>query len=229
MCRASTAGGLVQWHRKVSYEKHPQPPRRAVTGSSVERQELEQWLASTAQGDEQAFVLFYQHTHRRVHGMVYSVLRDRHMSEDVTQEVFLTVWQRAETYRRDEGSPRTWLMTIAHRTAVDRVRSEETHIRRKARLAAIAHEVEYDDAFEAVLNRAEADMVTEHLSALSDLQRQAISMAFYDGMTYHQVAEELSAAPATVKSRIRDGLIKLRLALDADRTNRVDRPDHGAR
>lgn len=174
-------------------------------------------LERVASGDAAAFGELYDLTSSRVYGMVLRVLRDPGYSEEVTQEVYLQVWRSAASYDPRAGSPLAWLLTIAHRRAVDRVRSEAATTNRDLRYAVTASDREFDHVAESVAARETTEQVLGCLESLTDTQRQSVDLAYYQGLTYRQVAERLSVALPTVKSRIRDGLIRLRKCLgDSD-------------
>lgn len=160
-------------------------------------------------GDEAAFARLYDATAPLVHGIVVKVLRDRAMAEEVTQEVFLELWRLAPRYDPDRGSVRAWIATVAHRRAVDRVRSEESARDRDVADAGVRR-VPHDTVVEEVTDRLDRARVANALGELTDSQREAVTLAYYGGHTYRQVAALLSVPEGTVKTRIRDGLIKLR-------------------
>lgn len=170
-------------------------------------------LLRTAQGDHQAFSEFYRHTARRVSGLVQRVLIDRELSEDVVQEIFMVVWQDAAKYRPGVGTPAAWLMTIAHRRAVDKVRSSQSSRNRDHRWAASAPSA-FDGVLEAVTQKMGARVLIASLACLSTLQRQSIVLAYFGSLTYREIAEELSVPLSTIKSRIGDGLHRLRTQLE---------------
>ena len=180
---------------------------------SVVTADLDTLLRGVAAHDADAFAAFYDATRARVFGMVTRVLRDRGYSEETTQEVYLQVWRNAESYDPATGSALAWVLTLAHRRAVDRVRAEQAAGRRESRYGAENVESATDHVIDSVILRDERRKVAECLSELTDLQRQSIELAYYDGLTYSQVAQRLSANLATVKSRIRDGLRGLRQCL----------------
>ncbi len=184
----------------------------AVAGDHNEARSLEASLRRAAQGDEAAFADFYDGTSSRVYGVILRVLRDPAQSEEVAQEVFLEVWRHAGRFDAGLGSALAWIMTIAHRRAVDRVRSEQSSRDRTLRVA-VEVAPPYDEVAASVEQWAEHDRVTQALSALTDLQRQAIDLAYYGGYTYRQVAELLDAPLGTIKTRLRDGLLRLQAEL----------------
>lgn len=170
-------------------------------------------LARTGRGDQAAFGELYQLTARRVFGMARRILVDAELSEDATQDVYLQVWKTAAKYDPAAGSPLAWLMTIAHRRAVDKVRSEQSSSDREARYGASSHVVEHDEVAEAVTGRIEAEAVVECLETLTATQQESVRMAYYGGLTYREVAAKLGVAIPTIKSRIRDGLLRLKNCL----------------
>jgi RNA polymerase sigma-70 factor, ECF subfamily len=181
-----------------------------VDGSTRLASDLDALLARVGQGDATAFAQFYDATKARVFGLVRRVLRDHGYSEETTQEVYVQVWRTATRYDPREGSALAWLMTMAHRRAVDRVRAESAATRREYRYGATTVEPAADVVADTAMTREEARQVVDCLGALTELQRQAIEMAYYDGLTYPQVAQRLSTSLGTIKSRIRDGLRNLR-------------------
>jgi len=175
--------------------------------------DLDTLLRRVAQRDPEAFAALYDATRSRVYGMVARVLRDRGYSEETTQDVYLQVWRTAESYDPAAGSALAWLLTLAHRRAVDRVRAEQAASQRDSRYGATTLERPADHVSDAVIAGEERQRVTACLDGLTDLQRECIDLAYYQGMTYVQVSERLSANLATVKSRMRDGLRALRTCL----------------
>lgn len=167
-------------------------------------------LIETALGSHQAFTDFYNHTCSRVFGIARKTVIDPHLSEEVTQEVFLAVWSSAGKYNPEAGSPLTWLMTIAHRRAVDKVRSHQNDTTRQQRWAAATQTLPYDEVAESVCDRIEAQRLNDSLACLTELQHQAIVLAYFGSLTYSEVAHTLSTPIPTIKSRIRAGLKQLR-------------------
>ncbi|MDC5696342.1 ECF RNA polymerase sigma factor SigK [Intrasporangium calvum] len=167
-------------------------------------------LAQAARGDEGAFGVFYDRTSARVHGLVRRVVRDPAQSEEVTQEVFLELWRQSSRFDPSRGSVLAWALTIAHRKAVDRVRSSEASRGRDASYGAAAVDVAHDHTSEAAVGRLEAERVRRALDTLTDAQRRAIELAYFSGYTHTEVASLLSLPLGTAKTRIRDGLIRLR-------------------
>jgi RNA polymerase sigma-70 factor (ECF subfamily) len=165
-------------------------------------------MSRVADGDRDAFAALYDAVASRVYGLIRRVLRDAALSEEVAQETLVEVWRTAARFNRARGSATSWIFTIAHRRAVDRVRAEQAAAARERRTARAS--VPFDDVIEQVTARLEQHAVRNCLDTLTRLQREAILLAFYGGLTYPQVAERLGAPLPTVKTRMRDGLIRLR-------------------
>jgi RNA polymerase sigma-70 factor, ECF subfamily len=174
------------------------------------RVELDELLIRVARGDERSFARLYDLVSARVYGLVRRVLRDPAQAEEVTQEVMVEVWRTAARFDTSRGSATAWIFTIAHRRAVDRVRAEQAGADRVRRVAASSAETPYDDVVEAATARLEQQQVRRCLDGLTELQREAITLAYYGGHSYREVADLLGAALPTVKTRMRDGLIRLR-------------------
>jgi RNA polymerase sigma-70 factor, ECF subfamily len=172
-------------------------------------------LAQVAKGDKAAFEAVYDLLAAPVFGTVRSVVRDPSLSEEVTQEVLLEVWRAASRFDACKGSPMAWVATIAHRRAVDRVRSEQRATERQRRAASPL--VSYDDVAETVEGNLDRERVRRCLGSLTELQREAITLAYYGGYTYREVAGLLGVAAGTVNTRMRDGLIRLRDCLGVGR------------
>lgn len=170
-------------------------------------------LLSVARGDETAFRHLYDRTVRWVYGAVLRVVRDPSQSEEVTQEVMVEVWRRAPRFDRSRGSAKAWIMTMAHRRAVDRVRSAQAGIERDHKVAALDYEAPHDIVVEAVELSLDQQRVRHLLGELTEIQRQTIELAYYKGFSQREIAQTLELPLGTVKTRMRDGLIRLRDAL----------------
>lgn len=191
-------------------------PRLSVV-PGAEPATAEALLHRTALGEDDAFAALYDLVSARVYGLCLRVLRDPAQAEEVAQEVFVEVWRTATRFDDRRGSASAWITTIAHRRAVDRVRSAQASGERERRAAAESAVPEYDQVTEAAESRLEHRQVRRCLKTLTELQRQAVTLAYYGGHTYRQVATLLEAAVPTVKTRIRDGLAKLRDCLEVAR------------
>ena len=176
--------------------------------------ELADRLAAITEGDRAAFAQFYDRTCARVYGLATRILRNPAFAEEVTQEVYLQVWtSAARQYDPKLGSPIGWLMTLTHRRSVDRVRAEQSAVNRERGYGSAHFGRDHDVVAEEVAQRLDEQQVTDCLATLTDTQREAIGLAYYGGRTYREVAEQLDVALPTVKSRIRDGLIRLKNCL----------------
>ncbi|MBT0567315.1 ECF RNA polymerase sigma factor SigK [Williamsia sp. CHRR-6] len=176
--------------------------------------ELADLLERTATRDRAAFAELYDATSSRVYGLILRVLRDPGYAEETLQEVYLQVWQNAASYRPDMGSVISWMLTIGHRRAVDRVRSEQAATRRGSEYFVSNASPVTDDVVDSVLTSEDRRAVIHCLGTLTDTQRESIELSYYGGLSYPQVAEKLGAALPTVKSRIRDGLRRLKTCLE---------------
>ncbi|MGW0147351.1 sigma-70 family RNA polymerase sigma factor [Streptomyces sp. NPDC003333] len=172
--------------------------------------DLQQLVHEVALGDQEAFATVYDAVAGSVLGVARAVLRDQAQSEEVAQEVLVEVWRTAPRYRPERGTAINWILTLAHRRAVDRVRSVEAAAARDTKAALLAHQPAYDEVTEQVENRLEQEQVRRCLRTLTEVQRQSVTLAYYRGLTYREVAEVLSLPLGTVKTRLRDGLIRLR-------------------
>jgi RNA polymerase sigma-70 factor, ECF subfamily len=176
--------------------------------------ELTELLARVATGDQEAFATFYDRTSRVVFGIVLHVVRDRAQAEEVTQEVYVDAWKAATRFDAAFGSATAWLNTIAHRRAVDRVRSAERRVQREQRVYLESPERPVDrDTSEIVVANDESSRVRSALEMLPEAQREAVLLAYFDGRSHRDISESLQVPLGTVKTRIRDGLKRLRTQL----------------
>ncbi|MDT0180295.1 ECF RNA polymerase sigma factor SigK [Microbacterium sp. ARD31] len=167
-------------------------------------------LTRVAAGDQRAFARLFDMISPRVFGLVLRVLVDRAQSEEVLQEVFLEVWQSASRFTPNRGQGRSWILTIAHRRAVDRVRSSQASTDRDVRVGFRDLDVAHDGVAEHVELRMEGERVTAALSSLPDAQREALTLAYYGGYSQSEIAAMVGAPLGTIKTRMRDGLTRLR-------------------
>ncbi|HEX3827546.1 MAG TPA: sigma-70 family RNA polymerase sigma factor [Sporichthyaceae bacterium] len=192
------------------------PLRLPSPAPATPPERLEYLLVQVARGDREAFERIYERIASPIFGLVRRVLRDPAQSEEVAQEVLVTVWQTASRFDPAKGSAMAWVMTIAHRRAVDRVRAEQCRTERVRRVAHRDIELPYDEVAEEVHLRLERETVRRGLATLTEVQREAITLAYYGGHSYPEVAKLLDIPLGTVKTRIRDGLIRLRDCLGVD-------------
>jgi len=181
-----------------------EPAERADAG-------LDTLLTHVAKGDQAAFEAVYDQLAASVYGLIRKVLRNPSQAEEVTQEVLLEVWRTASRFDPARGSAATWMLTIAHRRAIDRVRAEQAATAREQRTAQAPTAV--DEVAESVEASMDAERLRRCLAGLTELQRESITLAYYGGYSYAQVAALLDTALGTIKTRIRDGLTRLRACL----------------
>ncbi len=179
-------------------------------GSVLDSLSSEELLMRVGQGDERAFEKVYDRMAGLVLGVARRVIRNPAQAEEVTQEVMVEIWRTATRFDPERGSASAWVLTLAHRRAVDRVRSAQAATAREQRAALAAGPGPYDEVAEAVITESEHAEVRKALDSLSAVQREAIQLAYYRGYTQQQVADELGVPLGTVKTRLRDGLLKLR-------------------
>jgi RNA polymerase sigma-70 factor (ECF subfamily) len=175
--------------------------------------DLADLLRRAGRADEAAFARLYDATSSRVFGLALRVVRDPAQAEEVTQEAFLEIWRTAGRFDEAKGSPYAWILTITHRKAVDRVRSAEASTRRDTTYHQSNQPTDHDTTAEAVQASLEARRVRGALKTLTDVQQEAIGLAYFGGYTHTEVASMLELPVGTAKTRIRDGLIRLRDAL----------------
>ena len=180
------------------------------TGGVSSAPDLADLLKSCGRGDQAAFAQLYDATSSRVVGLAVRVVRDPAQAEEVAQEAFLEIWKTSGRFDPAKGSPLGWLLTIVHRKAVDRVRSAEASTRRDTTYHQRNQPVEHDSTAEAATASLEAGRVRQALSSLTPVQREALELAYFGGYTHTEVATMLELPVGTAKTRIRDGLIRLR-------------------
>jgi RNA polymerase sigma-70 factor (ECF subfamily) len=196
--KAVPAGGSADGHRSGSH------------GGLAPDASLDEVMARVSRGDEHAFERLYDTVSAQVHGLIRRVLRDPAQAEEVTQEVFLEIWRNATRFDAARGKAMTWVMTMAHARAVDRVRSAQASTDRDIKVGQRDYPAAYDEVSEAVESRLEQVQVRRCLGGLTELQRESVTLAYYGGYTYSEVADLLSVPLGTVKTRLRDGLIRMR-------------------
>jgi RNA polymerase sigma-70 factor, ECF subfamily len=187
----------------------PEPARPQLASARSEAgNELDILLLRVARGDQGAFEQLYDRIAGPAYGVIRKVVRDPGQSEEVTQEVLLELWRTAGRFDPALGSAATWAMTIAHRRAIDRVRSAASAAEREQMTADFR--VPADEVAETVEANLERERVRRCLDGLTEAQRESITLAYYGGYSYREVAALLGTALGTIKTRIRDGLIRMR-------------------
>jgi RNA polymerase sigma-70 factor (ECF subfamily) len=175
----------------------------------MEAPDLNDLLVKIGRGDETAFAQFYDECGASVFGLARRVIRDPARAEEVSQEVFIQVWQSAARFDPARGNAKSWLLTLAHRRAVDAVRHDQAATNRENKYD-WSSGPDFDEVEESVTITLEHEQVKRCLDGLTELQRQAVTLAYYKGYTYAEVATALDANAATVKTRMRDGIVRLR-------------------
>jgi len=173
-------------------------------------------MARSARGHEDAFAELYDLTSNRIYAIILRVLRSPDHAAEVTQEVYVEVWRQSARYSPDKGSVIAWMTTMAHRRAVDRVRSVSSETARDERYSVIGTDREVDQVWDSVEQQLDVERVRKGMASLTTIQREALTLAYFGGYTQSQVAQLLKLPLGTVKTRIRDGLIGLRDALGVE-------------
>lgn len=181
-----------------------------VASRAVENERLGELLNRSARGHEDAFAELYDLTSARLHGIVLRVLRAPDHAAEVTQEVYVEIWQKSASFSASRGSAAGWMTTIAHRRAVDRVRSVESSVARDDKHARASAVRTSDTVWDGVEQALDGERVRQAMTSISAIQREALTLAYFGGCTQSEVAELLHLPLGTVKTRIRDGLIGLR-------------------
>ena len=170
----------------------------------------ERLLERISSGDQTAFTQLYERFSSRVFGLANRVLRDPSQAEEVAQEVFLEIWRRASRFDRSRGSAVSWIMTLTHGRSVDRVRQSQASRARDLRSSVSSFDRDVDSVSDTVVTNADAVEVRSCLESLTTLQRESITLAYFGGRTQREIGELLGTALPTIKTRMRDGLIRLR-------------------
>ncbi|NYG20797.1 RNA polymerase sigma-70 factor (ECF subfamily) [Agromyces hippuratus] len=210
-------------HRTAVAARTTPGPRSGMLGRVADRDSdltapapaptAEQLLTLVGAGDREAFGDLYDQTAPRVFGLVRRLVVDPAQAEEVTQDVYLEIWQTAPRFDASRGNALAWMFTLAHRRAVDRIRASQAARDRDLRIGVRDLDVPVDTVAEAVEIRVEHERVVDALGGLSELQRECVSLAYYGGLTQSEIADRLDVPLGTVKTRLRDGMIRLRTAL----------------
>lgn len=192
------------------------PVSGGAIGRDTQAAHLAELVARSSRGHDDAFSELYDLTASRIYGLVLRVLRSPDHAAEVTQEVFVEVWRQSARYAPDKGSVLAWMATIAHRRAVDRVRSVSSEVARDEHYAVTTAVREADHVWEDIEQRMDVERVRKGMESLTAIQREALGLAYFGGYTQSQVASLLKLPLGTVKTRMRDGLIGLRDALGVE-------------
>ena len=203
-------GGSFPPPRKVDQ------PQELVSGRELQAARLVSLISRAARGHEDAFAELYDQTCDRIYGVIVRVIRSPELAAEVTQEVYVEIWRQAGRYAKERGSVMAWMTTVAHRRAVDRVRSENSDTARDQKYAQLNAEREVDKVWDGVEQRIDVERVRKGMASLTEIQREALTLAYFGGYTHAQVAKLLKLPLGTAKTRIRDGLIGLRDALGVE-------------
>lgn len=186
-----------------------EPGASAAPSGADRRVVLDRLLTQVAAGDRPAFDELYRSVESRVFGLCLALLRERQQAEEVTQETFLHIWQRAASFDASRGPAFSWIMRVARSKAIDRIRQSQASRVRDTQYAELTHEPDKDLVVERVLQKVESVSMQRALGMLSDKQRQALMLTYFGAMTSSQISLRLGIPASTVKTRIRDGLTKL--------------------
>lgn len=195
--------------RESHVTRQPTPLRLADTLVPDAPLDLSDLLGRVARGDEAAFAVVYDSLGASVYGLARRVIRDPARAEEISQEVFIQVWQTAARFDPTRGNAKSWVLTLAHRRAVDAVRHDQAATNRENKYD-WSNGPDFDEVEETVTISLEHEQVRRCMETLTELQREAVDLAYYQGYTYAEVAESLGANAATVKTRMRDGIVRLR-------------------
>lgn len=181
-----------------------------VPEDSPARDHVGELLLRVAAGDRAAFGQLYDMLAPRAFGLILRVLVNRALSEEVLQDVFLEVWQSASGFAPNKGQGRSWVLTIAHRRAVDRVRSTRASTERDEKAGLRELNSGQDSVDDQVALRIESRRVARAMDALPDAQREALLLSYVGGYSQSEIAALVGSPLGTIKTRMRDGLSRLR-------------------
>lgn len=202
-------------HRRTEPADDRSQPAPAK-GRDAESEHLIELITRASRGHEDAFAELYDLSSARIYGLILRVLRSADHSAEVTQEVYVEIWRQSARYDASKGSVLAWMTTMAHRRAIDRVRSVSSETARDEKYAARTVDREVDHVWDGVEQKLDGERVRKGMASLTPIQREALTLAYFGGYTQSQVAQLLKLPLGTVKTRIRDGLIGLRDALGVE-------------
>jgi len=197
----------------VSDSAGPSPHRVATVVDDADRAVL----GRIADGELRALDELYERYKTMAYSIAYRITNDATLAEDVVQDAFLGAWRNAARYLEERGSVKTWLLAIVHHRAIDAVRRRRPTSELPEREAIPPAELRLPDVWAEVSSRLDVATVRDALATLSDVQREAIELAYFGGLTQVEVAERTATPLGTVKSRMRLGLLSMRrVLLDAE-------------
>lgn len=179
----------------------------------AEREQLAEWLAATARGDEQAFKRLYAATSPQLYALLLRILRSPERAQDALQDAYVRIWQKADTYSPERGAPLTWLLSIARYRALDMLRRRRPEVampEEPDRVATLLEDEQSLSPAQENENQQSLAAINACMGQLSDEQRESVLLAYYEGLTHQELAERMDAPLGTVKSWIRRGLLRLR-------------------
>lgn len=187
------------------------------TVAIVDRETLESLMLLTQQGDAAAFARLYDHIAPNVLGLTLQILHDQAQAEEVTQEVFIEVWQHAADFDPAKGSAKAWILRRARLRAIDRVRSAIATLKRDDREAFLVASIKKESVEDEALRNVQRHAVRTALEIMGEPHKTAILLAYFGDMTHAELAEATGVPLGTAKTRVRDGLRKLEKILKEQR------------
>ena len=172
-------------------------------------------MAALAQNELRALETFYDRYARPAYSLAYRIVGERGAAEDVVQDAFLSAWRQARSFKRERGSPRTWLMSIVHHRAIDRLRASASSAGNVSLDELPDSPAETPGVWQQVWNTLRADAVRRALDHLTPEQKKSIELAYFSGYTQSEIAELMGVPLGTVKGRMRAGLHKLKASLES--------------
>lgn len=214
LCRV----GLHDWIKEKRVKMIPENSDSKAASDGVDEAEAKLLLERVAEQDVKALSALYEAYAGLLMTVIYGVLKDKGESEDILQESFLAIWNKAEMYQPHLGKPKSWMVTIAKNKAYDRYRKL---VRKSEGMTVLRDSMLDEPVTKTVESTTDNEQLLEGFNELNDDQREAIELVFYQGYTQQEVAEKLDAPLGTVKARIRRGLLKLKDFLKNNSTNNL--------